>query len=41
MGDYEVVTEEDDDSCYDNGIESVNGEIEQTEDGAAPMIEEA
>ena len=27
LGDVDVVTEEDD-SCYDNGIESVNGEIE-------------
>lgn len=39
MGDVEVVSEEDD-SQYDNGIESVNGEIEQTEDGPA-IIEEA
>ena len=37
MDDVDVVTEESD-SQYDNGIESVNGEIEQTEDG--PAIEE-
>ena len=42
MNDCSVVSEEDDDSCYDNGIDSVKGEIEQTEDGArSPMIEEA
>lgn len=42
-GDVEVVTEEEDDSQSDdaNGIESVRGEIEQTEDGGAPLIEEA
>lgn len=39
MGDVDVVSEEDD-SQYDNGIESVNGEIEPTEDGPA-IIEEA
>ena len=38
MDDVDIVTEESD-SQYDNGIESVNGEIEQTEDG--PAIEEA
>ena len=37
MGDVEVVSEEDD-SQYDNGIESVNGEIEQTEDGPAIIV---
>lgn len=35
-----MLTEEDDDSQYDNMIESVKGDIEQTEDGMG-MIEEA
>ena len=40
--DIDVVTEEDDSFDDDNGMESVKGEIEPTEDGAAPlMIEEA
>lgn len=40
--DIEVVTEEDESLSDDgNGIESVRGEIEQTEDGGAPLIEEA
>ena len=42
--DVDVVTEEEsgDDSQFDNGIESVAGEIEQTEDGRQPqLIEEA
>jgi len=42
MGDVDGVTEEDeDDSCFDNDIGSVKGEIEQTEDGGVAIIEEA
>lgn len=41
-GDIVEVSEEDDDSYNDNGIESVNGEIEPTEAGDTPhLIEEA
>ena len=38
--DLDVLSEEEDDSQYDNGIESVKGEIEPTEDGPG-FIEEA
>ena len=40
-GDLDVLSEEDDDSQYDNGIESVKGDIEQTEDNQPFEVEEA